>query len=406
MESINESFSRFISAILLEDIDNVQWGVRCCVGAAISYFIGKSFWMDAKKLMSVVRINQIKDLSLLLDPASIVVPLIVSVSGKVGSNRPIKLKSSNLQPVILQETKKSCILKRQVQTQVDSRGNRNEVCSWKEEHVDTHTVNIEVPWYLDDGTGQVFVLQAQRASNFLESTVAHVAGYESKILPVRGTADDSQRELDYLVMNKVTKKPVLVTGTPLTVIGEAVKDDSGRIQIQKPKKGPFHVSGKNIDELIKDCKGGAWLCKCTSLLLASYGIFLIGKQAFHYITRRYSNQEPQNRVLDYATDTSGLDGEDAATDTSGLDGEDAATDTLGLDGEIAATAGEIAATAGDGLSVTELTPNLCAICVQQEYNSVLVPCGHMCCCLNCSSRLVVCPLCRRRIDQVVEVFRS
>ncbi|KAK1378835.1 RING-type E3 ubiquitin transferase [Heracleum sosnowskyi] len=227
----------------------------------------------------------------------------------------------------------------------------------------------------------------ERASNFLESTVAHVAGYESKILPVRGTADDSQRELDYLVMNKITKKPLLVTGTPLTVIGEAVKDDSGRIQIQKPKKGPFHVSGKNIDELIKDCKGGAWLCKCTSLVLASYGIFLIGKQGFHYITRRYSNQEPQNRVLDYATDTPGLDGEDAATDTLGLDGE-------------------IAATAGDGLSVTELTPNLCAICLQQEYNSVLVPCGHMCCCLNCSSRLVVCPLCRRRIDQVVEVFRS
>ncbi|KAK1380965.1 (+)-neomenthol dehydrogenase [Heracleum sosnowskyi] len=66
-------------------------------------------------------------------------------------------------------------------------------------------------------------------------------------------------------------------------------------------------------------------------VLASYGIFLIGKQAFHYITRRYSNQEPQIRVPDYATDTPGLNGEDAATDTLGLDGE-------------------IVATAGDGLS--------------------------------------------------------
>lgn len=32
-------------------------------------------------------------------------------------------------------------------------------------------------------------------------------------------------------------------------------------------------------------------------------------------------------------------------------------------------------------------------------------CGHMCCCMTCSSHLTHCPLCRRRIDQVVKTFR-
>lgn len=44
--------------------------------------------------------------ALLFDTASVVLPLIVTVSGKVGSDRPIKFKSSNLQPVILHETVK------------------------------------------------------------------------------------------------------------------------------------------------------------------------------------------------------------------------------------------------------------------------------------------------------------
>lgn len=41
-------------------------------------------------------------------------------------------------------------------------------------------------------------------------------------------------------------------------------------------------------------------------------------------------------------------------------------------------------------------------------NDVLVMifrCGHMCCCITCSSHLTNCPLCRQRINQVVKTFR-
>ncbi|XP_026439352.1 E3 ubiquitin-protein ligase SP1-like isoform X2 [Papaver somniferum] len=30
-----------------------------------------------------------------------------------------------------------------------------------------------------------------------------------------------------------------------------------------------------------------------------------------------------------------------------------------------------------------LMPDLCVICLEQEYNVVFVPCGHMCCCTTC-----------------------
>ena len=53
----------------------------------------------------------------------------------------------------------------------------------------------------------------------------------------------------------------------------------------------------------------------------------------------------------------------------------------------------------------QLVLEICVICLEQEYNAVFVPCGHMCCCMNCSSHVTNCPLCRRRIDQAVRTFR-
>ncbi|KAM0026965.1 putative Zinc finger, RING/FYVE/PHD-type [Helianthus debilis subsp. tardiflorus] len=36
---------------------------------------------------------------------------------------------------------------------------------------------------------------------------------------------------------------------------------------------------------------------------------------------------------------------------------------------------------------------------------VFYKCGHMCCCVTCSSHLTSCPLCRSRITQVVKTYR-
>ncbi|KAF3631843.1 hypothetical protein FXO38_26464 [Capsicum annuum] len=49
---------------------------------------------------------------------------------------------------------------------------------------------------------------------------------------------------------------VLPVGTPLTIVGEAVKADIGTVRIQRPHKGPFYISPKTIDQLIANF--GRW----------------------------------------------------------------------------------------------------------------------------------------------------
>ncbi|KAJ0453766.1 putative transcription factor C2H2 family [Helianthus annuus] len=50
----------------------------------------------------------------------------------------------------------------------------------------------------------------------------------------------------------------------------------------------------------------------------------------------------------------------------------------------------------------EQMPIICAICLDQEYNSVFVPCGHMC--VTCSSKFTSCLLCQSQHGQVVKTF--
>ncbi|KAK2363579.1 E3 ubiquitin-protein ligase SP1 [Trifolium repens] len=49
--------------------------------------------------------------------------------------------------------------------------------------------------------------------------------------------------------------------------------------------------------------------------------------------------------------------------------------------------------------------DLCVICIDQKSTVAFVPCGHMCYCTTCSRPLKICPLCRRRIKQVLQIFR-
>ncbi len=49
--------------------------------------------------------------------------------------------------------------------------------------------------------------------------------------------------------------------------------------------------------------------------------------------------------------------------------------------------------------VSEAIPdkNLCPVCCEREINTVLIPCGHLCSCLECSYNIDPCPICRSEI---------
>ena len=61
--------------------------------------------------------------------------------------------------------------------------------------------------------------------------------------------------------------------------------------------------------------------------------------------------------------------------------------------------------ATDALRKTqERNDNTCAVCLDNAINVVLIPCGHMCSCSQCSNKLSNCPICRSAIVQRVHVF--
>ena len=48
----------------------------------------------------------------------------------------------------------------------------------------------------------------------------------------------------------------------------------------------------------------------------------------------------------------------------------------------------------------------CAVCLDRERSTVLLPCGHVVLCSECarSGDIVDCPICRAHIDRVMDVF--
>lgn len=47
----------------------------------------------------------------------------------------------------------------------------------------------------------------------------------------------------------------------------------------------------------------------------------------------------------------------------------------------------------------------CLVCLTEEKNTVIMPCGHMCVCLDCGNGLVkakhTCPICRGNIQSLI-----
>lgn len=58
----------------------------------------------------------------------------------------------------------------------------------------------------------------------------------------------------------------------------------------------------------------------------------------------------------------------------------------------------------------KVTKSLCVVCMDEEANGVVLPCGHLCGCEPCLQILLnseaTCPICRAHMNSVVKVFQS
>lgn len=50
--------------------------------------------------------------------------------------------------------------------------------------------------------------------------------------------------------------------------------------------------------------------------------------------------------------------------------------------------------------------NICKVCFENQIDTVIVPCGHICICSKCSKDIGTCPICRNLISQIIKTFKS
>lgn len=49
---------------------------------------------------------------------------------------------------------------------------------------------------------------------------------------------------------------------------------------------------------------------------------------------------------------------------------------------------------------------LCKICLDKEYDVILIPCAHIVCCTSCSFNVTTCPTCRKPFNNVMRIYFS
>lgn len=49
--------------------------------------------------------------------------------------------------------------------------------------------------------------------------------------------------------------------------------------------------------------------------------------------------------------------------------------------------------------------DICKVCYDAKINSVLIRCGHMAVCMDCSQQLETCPICRMEITDVIQIYK-
>jgi len=51
-----------------------------------------------------------------------------------------------------------------------------------------------------------------------------------------------------------------------------------------------------------------------------------------------------------------------------------------------------------------ITTDACCVCMDANINAIFLECGHVCCCIGCARHANECPVCRKPISRVLQLF--
>lgn len=189
-------------------------------GATACYLWGRKIKGKADSFNSITRVVDFKWLDELLKEKA--TNLLVVVSGRVASPTPFNCKNDN-DPMgsVFEAT-----LEMGFGNKLDDDGgllNSTFKCIFQIK---------DTPWYLEDSTGMVKVVRPEFSQGFLGTLNPQFDMSPSEIIHKIEKREEG---------SKVICRGSLNTGTSLTILGEAVRDEAGNLTIQTPNEHSFMV---------------------------------------------------------------------------------------------------------------------------------------------------------------------
>ncbi|KAB0795590.1 hypothetical protein PPYR_12429 [Photinus pyralis] len=168
-----------------------------------------------------------------------------------------------------------------------------------------------------------------------------------------------------------TTEEMLRKGTVITGIGELIiSEDKGGVRLQPPRDGsPFYLTNMSITSLLKKLDEQQRTYRLFCILFGTIGIVVGG-----LIIRRYLRNRSQ-----------WMESERKKKERESIRKE------------------RRRRVRGDELSDSQL----CVVCKVNPKEVILLPCGHVCLCEDCSEEITdLCPICREVIDKQTAAYLS
>ncbi|CAH8389005.1 unnamed protein product [Eruca vesicaria subsp. sativa] len=239
VDSLQISFSPAVT--VSNSLKMLQIAVYLSCGATACYLWGRRIKGKADSFNSITRVVDFKLLDDLLKEKA--TNLLVAVSGKVASATPFNCKHDNDSSGDVFEAK----FEMGYETKLDNDGGLiNKSHNFLFQIKDT-------PWYLEDSTGAlVKVVRAELADGYVDLL-------KPQFDMTLSINEIFQRFENPQEGSKVICRGALDTGTSLTIVGEAVRDEAGNLMIQKPKEQSFRIfNGEgSFDKMVANLKSNS-----------------------------------------------------------------------------------------------------------------------------------------------------
>ncbi|CAH2086846.1 unnamed protein product [Euphydryas editha] len=234
---------------------------------------------------------------------------------------------------------------------------------WSDQTRTIHEVYNSTPFVLNSGKYSIEVVDALAAeildldviSDKFEpmspGVIDHVWGFFSGV---------RQRGLQ-------TMEEMLRDGSYITVVGELSRTSSG-LKIQPPRDGlPLYLTTATKSSLLKRLANSRDFLRILLAVFGTVAAIASGRILYKYLKRRRRREADER-----------------------------------LKAQLAAGRRQRRATTRDH-ALTDL--QLCVVCTENPKEIILLPCGHVCLCEDCSENIKdKCPICRERIDSRAPAF--